>query len=126
MKKRHAALLVGVLSLSSGCSDYLDVNTNPNAPQDVSANLYLAPMLHWMVTAPQFDGRFVGHYTQEWFSTSTNFAPAQTWGRMGYDPASDNGAEQWRDVYWSLGQNLIDMNDKGRRPSSAGISWVSG
>ena len=35
-----------------------------------------------------------------------------TWDRMGYDPASDNGAEQWRDVYWSLGQNLVDMINK--------------
>jgi hypothetical protein len=112
MKKRHTVLLAGVLSLSSACNNFLDVNTNPNGPQDVSANLYLAPMIHWMVTAPQFDGRYVGHYTQQWISTSTNFAPAQTWGRMGYDPASDNGAEQWRDVYWSLGQNLIDMNNK--------------
>jgi hypothetical protein len=33
---------------------------------------------------------------------------------MGYDPSSDNGAEQWRDVYWSLGQNLIDMNNKAQ------------
>ena len=23
-------------------------------------------MLHWMVTAPQYDGRFIGRYTQEW------------------------------------------------------------
>jgi hypothetical protein len=69
-------------------------------------------MLHWLVTSPQFDGRFVGHYTQEWISTSTNLSPASTWGRMGYDPGSDNGAQQWRDVYWSLGQNLIDMNTK--------------
>jgi hypothetical protein len=104
---------VGLLTVSNGCSDYLDVNTNPNAPQTVTANLYLPPMLHWMVTAPQFDGRFVGHYTQEWYSSATALAtPEQTWGRMGYDPASDNGAEQWRDVYWSLGQNLIDMNTK--------------
>jgi hypothetical protein len=109
---RNIALLAGVLTAGASCSKYLDVNTNPNAPQDVSANLYLAPMLHWMVTSPQYDGRYVGHYTQEWLSTSTNFSPAQTWGRMGYDPASDNGAEQWRDVYWSLGQNLIDMNSK--------------
>ena len=28
---------------------------------------------------------------------------------MGYDPGSDNGAEQWRDVYWTFGQSLIDM-----------------
>jgi hypothetical protein len=112
MKKLRAIFLAAGFTLASGCSDYLDVNTNPNAPQDVSANLYLAPMLHWMVTAPQFDGRFVGAFTQEWVSTSANLSPASTWGRMGYDPGSDNGAEQWRDVYWSLGQNLIDMNNK--------------
>jgi hypothetical protein len=112
MKTKYASLLVGFLSLTSGCNNFLDVNTNPNAPETVTANLYLPPMLHWLVTSPQFDGRFVGHYTQEWISTSTNLSPASTWGRMGYDPGSDNGAQQWRDVYWSLGQNLIDMNTK--------------
>jgi hypothetical protein len=109
MKKLYGVLLVGFLVLPTGCQNFLDVNTNPNAPQDVSANLYLPPMLHWMVTAPQFDGRFVGRYTQEWTLPGTSLS---TWDRMGYDPSSDNGAEQWRDVYWSLGQNLIDMNTK--------------
>jgi hypothetical protein len=110
MKKTlAAALVVGLVCAPVACKDYLDVNTNPNAPQTVSANLYLAPMLHWMVTAPQYDGRFIGRYTQEWTLPGTVIS---TWDRMGYDPASDNGAEQWRDVYWSLGQNLIDMNNK--------------
>ncbi len=112
MKTTHTTLLLGIVVLTAGCSDFLDVNTNPNGPQSVSANVYLPPMLHWMVTSPQFDGRFVGHYTQEWYSTSTNFSPGQSWGKMGYDAGSDNGAQQWRDVYWSLGQNLIDMNTK--------------
>jgi len=112
MKNRHIALLAASLTIAGACSDYLDVNTNPNGPQDVSANVYLPPMLHWLVTSPQYDGRFVGHYTQEWISLSTNTSPAQTWGRMGFDPGSDNGAMQWRDVYWSLGQNLVDMNRK--------------
>jgi len=112
MKHTHAVLLTGLLTLAAACTDFLDVNTNPNGPQSVSANLYLPPMLHWFVTSPQFDGRFVGHYAQEWYSTSTNFSPASSWGKMGYDPGSDNGAQQWRDVYWSLGQNLIDMNTK--------------
>ena len=112
MKQTKTALMIGMLAFSTGCNSFLDVNTNPNGPQSVSANLYLAPMIHWMVTSPQFDGRFVGHYAQEWYSTSTNFSPGQTWGKMGYDPGSDNGAQQWRDVYWSLGQNLIDMNTK--------------
>ena len=26
--------------------------------------------------------------------------------------SSDNGAQQWRDVYWTLGQNLVDMMTK--------------
>lgn len=109
MKTLHAGLLAGFLLLPNGCSDYLDVNTNPNAPEVVSANLYLPPMLHWMGTAPQYDGRFLGRYTQEWTLPGTSLG---TWDRMGYDPSSDNAAEQWRDVYWSLGQNLVDMNTK--------------
>ena len=109
MKTIHAAVLIGVLSSTVGCTDFLNVNTNPNGPQSVSANLYLPPMLHWMVTSPQFDGRFVGRYAQEWTLPGTSLS---TWDRMGYDATSDNGAQQWRDVYWSLGQNLIDMNTK--------------
>jgi hypothetical protein len=110
MKKLYSALFVAAaLTVPAGCSNYLDVNTNPNAPQEVSANLYLPPMLHWMTTSPQYDGRFIGRYTQEWYVAGTSLG---TWDRMGYDPSSDNAAMQWRDVYWSLGQNLIDMNTK--------------
>lgn len=122
MTKRSLALMTaGLLCLASACNrdEFLDVNTNPNAPQEVSANLYLAPMIHWMVTSPQFDGRFVGHYNQEWVSSSTaSTSPWLSWGKMGHDAgtvavgAVDNGAQQWRDVYWSLGQNLVDMNRK--------------
>ncbi len=109
MKPLYAAVLAGVLTTATGCQEFLDVNTNPNGPTTVSANLYLPPMLHWLVTSPQFDGRFVGRYTQEWTLPGTALS---TWDRMGYDPSSDNGAQQWRDVYWSLGQNLVDMNAK--------------
>jgi len=109
MKKIILALCVGVLGLGNGCTNFLDVNTNPNAPEVVSPNLYLPPMLHWLVTSEQFDGRFIGRYTQEWTLPGTSLS---TWDRMGYDPSSDNGAQQWRDVYWTLGQNLVDMNRK--------------
>ncbi|MGB4399835.1 MAG: RagB/SusD family nutrient uptake outer membrane protein [Daejeonella sp.] len=108
MKKIYAIILVVLIS-TTGCEKYLDVNTNPNAPQEVAANLYLAPMLHWMVTAPQYEGRFIGRYTQNWTLPGTSLS---TWDRMGYDPSSDNAAQQWRDVYWTLGQNLVDMNTK--------------
>jgi hypothetical protein len=115
MNKTRTVVLVGLLSLAAGCDEFLDVNTNPNAPETVAPNLYLPPMLHWLVTGPQFDGRFVGHYTQQFLSTSTSTSPASTWGRMGYDPSSDNGGQQWRDVYWSFGQNLVDMMTIARR-----------
>ena len=111
MKIIRAIAFGSLLAASTSCEDFLDVNTNPNAPQDVSANLYLAPMLHWLVTSPQFDGRFIARYTQQWYAVSTSLT---TWDRMGYDPSSDNGAQQWRDVYWSLGQNLVDMMTKAQ------------
>src|SRR5215467_15261616 len=125
---RHisTALVVASLGLASGCKDYLNVNTNPNAPESVSANLYLSPMEHWMVTAPQYDGRYIGRYTQEWFLAQGQTS-ISTWDRMGYDPASDNGAEQWRDVYWSLGQNLVDMIKKSeaeQRWDLLGVGYV--
>lgn len=109
MKTFRRALLAGLLVLSTSCKDFLDVNTNPNGPQVVTANLYLAPMLHWMVTSPQFDGRFVGRYTQQWTFVG---GVVSTWDRMGYQPSTDFGGEQWRAVYWSFGQNLVDMMDK--------------
>jgi hypothetical protein len=110
-RKSRAVVLAGLVSLVVACDDFLDVNTNPNAPETVAANLYLPPMLHWMVTGPQFDGRFVAGYTQQWKHVATTL---RTWDRMGYDPSSDNGGQQWRDVYWSFGQNLVDMMDISR------------
>ena len=109
MKKLYITIFTAALMLTgSGCKKYLDVNTNPNAPQSVTANLYLSPMLHWMATAPQYDARFINRYTQNMTLTTVN----STWDMMGYDPASDNGAELFRDVYWSFGQNLVDMMTK--------------
>ena len=110
LRARVLALTVGALGVSgTACQDFLDVNTNPNAPQEVSANLYLAPMLHWMVMSPQWDGRFVGRYTQQFTLPG---AVLSNWDRMGYDPGSDNGGQQWRDYYWTFGQNLGDMMRK--------------
>jgi hypothetical protein len=109
MKIKNAVLLAGALTVVNGCQDYLDVNTNPNAPETVAANLYLSPMLHWMVTTPQYDGRLVGRYVQNFFFPTTGFT---TWDQMGYDKSSDLGGEQWKAAYWELGQNLIDMNAK--------------
>lgn len=123
MRKRNIALLAGSLSLFTGCENFLDVNTNPNAPQEVAANLYLPPMLHHMVEAQQWDGRFIGRYSQQWTWAST----ITNWDRMGYDRGSDNGGWQWRTVYWNFGQNLVDMQNKAEaeeRWDILGIGYV--
>lgn len=111
MKTLRAAALAGLISLTSACDNFLDVNTNPNAPgpEVLPANLYLPPLIHWMATGPQIDGRFIGRYTQQWYFAGTSLS---SWDRMGYDPSSDNGGWVWRDVYFSMGQNLVDMMQK--------------
>jgi hypothetical protein len=109
MRPIRASILVGLVALTAGCQEFLDVNENPNAPQVVTANLYLPQIIHWAVTGQQFDGRFIGRYTQQWYLAGTTVG---TWDRMGYDPSSDNAGQIWRDVYWSFGQNLIDMMEK--------------
>ena len=127
MRKRYLALLVGSLSLVGGCDNFLDVNTNPDAPETVAANLYLPPMLHWLVTAPQLDGRFVARYTQQLALSNLTGTLPSTWDRMGYDPGSDNAGEQWRTVYWLFGQNLVDMMNKAQaeqRWDVLGVGYV--
>jgi len=126
MAKLRAAALVSIVMLSAACDDFLDVNDNPNAPETVTANLYLPPMLHWMATAPQFDGRFVGRYTEQWVIPHTTGLP-NIWSRMGYDRSSDNGAQLWRDVYWTFGQNLVDLMTKAEaeeRWDVLGVGYV--
>jgi hypothetical protein len=108
MKKIYILITICLVSASS-CKKYLDVNTNPNAPTSVTANLYLSPMLHWMATGPVYDGRQISRYTQNFTLTSAN----STWDLQGYDPApSDNGGQLWRTVYFDHGQNLLDMTRK--------------
>ena len=110
----RGALLTGALVGVAGCQNFLDVNVNPNAPQEVEPNLYLPPILSSMATSEQLDGRFVGRYTQNWTLPSGAALPS-VWDRMGYDiPPSDNGGQLWRDVYFVLGQNLVDLMRKSR------------
>lgn len=124
MKKILMICLITCLVSASGCKDYLDVNKNPNAPENAAANLYLAPMLHWMVTSPQFDARFIGRYTQNWYLPGVVIS---TWDQQGYDPNSDNAGQLWRDVYWSLGHNLnrmITQAEAEQRWDVLGVGYI--
>jgi len=125
MKRLSLLLLSGSLAIAStGCDRFVDVNQNPNAPETVSANLYLAPMIYNVVTGPLLDGRFVGQYTQMWTVPGTALP---TWTRHGYDQGSDGGGEQWRNTYWHLGQNLVDMMtiaEREQRWDVLGVGYI--
>jgi len=110
MRTARIALVAGSLGLLAGCENFLDVNDNPNGPEEVSANVYLPPMQHQMVTGLQLDGRYIGAYTQQW--TTIGGTSLAAFDRMGYIAGSDAGGEVWRNVYWHLGQNLVDMMNK--------------
>lgn len=109
LKRRIAPLAVaGALMTTAACEDWLDVNTNPNGPETVSANLYLSPMLHWLATGQQWDGRCTAQFSQM-LVQSTSSGIWSHYASMGPNFNTDNCGQQWRDVYWTFGQNLIDM-----------------
>lgn len=114
MKKLFITFTVAGLIVLSGCKKFLDVNTNPNAPQVVEANLYLSPMLHWMATAPQYDGIYIGRYTQNFASVSSG----DLWEKMGHNQGGsspDQGGQIWKTTYYDFGQNLVDMTNKAEK-----------
>lgn len=124
MKKFIYSAALLILISVSGCKKWLDVNVNPNNPQEVSPNLYLGPILTNLTFSQQYDGRYIGKYIQNW----AEYTASDTWDRHGYlfnsqDPAS----EQWRTVYFLLGYNLIDMmriSEAEERWDLLGIGYV--
>ena len=124
---RGLAIAGALLLPATSCklNDFLNVNTNPNGPETVSAQVYLPAMIYWMSVANPYEGRFVGRYTQMHLLCCSN--PPSTWDRMGYDPTSDNGGIHWYITYWQLGQNLIDMINKSeatQRWDVAGVGYL--
>ncbi len=128
MKKIIFGFFIGLILLSaSGCKKYLDVNRNPNGPDKVAANLYLAPMLQFVTLSEQWDGRYVSRYIQN-FGWTTDGLTENRWDRMGYDPApSDNGGEIFKLTYNYLGQNLINMmkqSEEEQRWDILGVGYI--
>ena len=105
--KRHItmALAASAVCLASACKDYPQRQHEPQrARVGVGESVPLAD------GALDGDGAAVRRPLHRPLHAKLGAANGSTslstWDRMGYDATSDNGAEQWRDVYWSLGQNL--------------------
>lgn len=95
--------------LSTSCKDYLDVNFNPSIPQEVTAELYLSPIIFHMANGYAQDQRIINKFTQAMLGSSTDRA-SFIWEQHSYPGGvSDVGGVQWRTVYFNHGMNLENM-----------------
>ncbi len=109
-RKRLGLLLTGLALVLSSCNEYLDINNNPNNPDNVEAALLLAPIQNQYALAFQIDGRYIGQYVQNWQSNVST----SVWDFQGYAPSSDAGGEFWRAVYWKGGRNTLNLINDAR------------
>ncbi len=116
MKKITKIFLVATILLGlNSCDKFLDVNTNPNNPQEVEAALQLAPMTSYLAQAYVFDSRYIGRYVQNFHF----YLAGDVWDFQSYVRNSDAGAQLWRDVYWHAGLNLSNL----LADAQAGEKW---
>ena len=98
------ALACVTLGLTS-CDDYLDVNTNTDAPDYVEGYLYLAG-IQQAYQGIYWDLRAIAPLTQMMGTSSSSYT---TFANHYYTKGSDAGGEAWRMVYWNQGMNLENM-----------------
>ncbi|WP_026236482.1 SusD/RagB family nutrient-binding outer membrane lipoprotein [Pontibacter roseus] len=119
-----ASLLTAGMFATTSCESYLDVNTNPNGPDQVVApQFYLPAIQSELALGIQFDSRYLGKYVQNWNHVSAN----DVWDQHGYVASSDASGQLWRAVYYSMGANLTDMITRAEQEEKwdfAGVGYV--
>lgn len=116
MKKKllHILLLSAVLINTVGCKKYLDINSDPDTPQQPDVSSVFPAMLAAIPRGTQFDARYVSKYIQNFAQN----AAANAWdihGHQNYPNPSDVGGDIWRQCYYGLGANLNYIIENGKR-----------
>lgn len=115
--KRTLFMAAGAVMLLSSCKKYLDVNTNPNAPQEVDPALYIASIENNYALGMQFDARMMGPFIQNFQHVTAPLTTTNASNNAdihGYVRLSDFGGDLWRNVYWKGGYNTIDLINLSR------------
>jgi len=107
-------LLASFMFITTSCEDWLDVNTNVDAPDYVEGYLYLAGIIQ-QYQGMYWDIRATGPLTQMMGTTSYT-----TFAQHYYSAGSDAAGEIWRVVYWLQGMNLENMINQ----SVAAENWT--
>lgn len=116
MKKKllHILLLLAVLINTVGCKKYLDINSDPDTPQQPDVSSVFPAMLSAIPRGTQFDARYISKYIQNFAQNAANNAWDQH-GHQNYPNPSDIGGDIWRQCYYGLGANLNYIIDNGIR-----------
>ena len=86
----------------SNCSDYLDINNDPNFPQVATAEVIFPPMFYSMARGEMYDTRYIGMYTQN----IANYTAGYRTDIHGFFTGSDAIGEKWREHYYGTGKNI--------------------
>lgn len=105
-------ILLVLLSSLTGCKKYLDINSDPDTPQNPDASSVFPAMLSAIPRGTQFDARYISKYIQNFAqSTASNVWDIHSF--QGYPTATDVGGDIWRQCYFGLGANLNYIIDQG-------------
>jgi hypothetical protein len=113
--KKYFILYTSLLLLCglTSCKKYLDINSDPDTPQNPDASSVFPAMLAGIPRGTQYDARYVSKYIQN-FAQSTS---GNVWDIQSYQDASDNGGDIWRQCYFGLGANLNYIINEGIKKS---------
>jgi hypothetical protein len=109
MKRLQYSIAVFALLLltMTGCKKWLDINTDPDTPQNPNPASVFPTQLAAIPRGIQFDARYLSKYTQM-FHVSASSRPASeiNWDRHGWVANSDVSGDIWRQLYFGLGKNI--------------------
>jgi hypothetical protein len=110
-------LVVVIVAGLGSCKKYLDINSDPDTPQNPDAASVFPAMLAAIPRGIQFDGRYISRYTQNFLSSSSGRPESElNWdkhGFWGYPTVTDLGGDIWRQTYYGLGSNLDYIINEG-------------
>lgn len=107
-------LLSLLITGMSGCKKYLDINSDPDTPQQPDASSVFPAMLSAIPRGTQYDARYVSKYIQNFVqSTASNAWDIHSF--QGYPTATDVAGDIWRQCYFGLGLNLDYIINEGKK-----------
>lgn len=116
-----------VLVAASSCKKWLDINSDPDTPQNPNPSSVFPAQLAGIPRGIQFDSRYLGKYIQFWETSASSRTADLVWDRHGWTAASDNSGDIWRQTYFGLGKNLnyiIDVGTRNAQWDYVGAAWA--